>query len=65
MDIVLRLISEIWEILLDSSLFMLGGIGVAGMLKIMLDPDTILNHLGKGRYMSVVKAAFFGVPLPL
>ncbi len=56
---------EIWSILLDSSLYILIGITIAGLLKVVLNPNTILNHLGKGRFLSVVKAAMFGVPLPL
>jgi len=41
------------------------GILVAGILRVVLNPTTIFNHLGRGRFSSVIKAAFFGVPLPL
>lgn len=54
-----------WNILLDSSVYILFGILIAGLLNVMLSPGFILNHLGTGRFSSVVKAAFFGVPLPL
>lgn len=54
-----------WHILLDSSVYILLGILIAGLLKVFLNPDVIRNHLGQGRFSSVVKAAFFGVPLPL
>ena len=60
-----KIIEASWDILLDSSLYVLLGILVAGILKVVLNPTTIYNHLGKGRFSSVVKAAFFGVPLPL
>lgn len=56
---------EAWHILLDSSVYILVGILLAGLLKVVLQPATILRHLGRGRYMSVFKAALFGVPLPL
>lgn len=56
---------EAWHILLDSSVYILIGILLAGLLKVVLQPATILRHLGRGRYMSVFKAALFGVPLPL
>nr|WP_240194541.1 hypothetical protein [Desulfopila inferna] len=56
---------ESWSILLDSSIYILGGIVIAGLLKVTLNPNLILKHLGRGRYSSVAKAAFFGVPLPL
>lgn len=56
---------EAWHILLDSSVYILIGILLAGLLKVVLQPATILRHLGRGRYVSVFKAALFGVPLPL
>ena len=64
-DILTKIIWESWSILLDSSVYILGGIIIAGLLKVTLNPEFILRHLGKGRYSSVAKAAFFGVPLPL
>lgn len=63
--LITRLGMEVWSILLDSSLYIIIGITIAGLLKVVLNPNTILNHLGKGRFLSVVKAAMFGVPLPL
>lgn len=58
-------IKESWSLLLDSSVYILFGILIAGLLKVFLDPETIARHLGSGRFSSVVKAALFGVPLPL
>lgn len=54
-----------WGILLDSSIYILFGILVAGLVKVILTPGTVAAHLGRGRFSSVVKAAFLGVPLPL
>lgn len=65
MQILTTLLQEIAHILLDSSFYILIGITLAGIIKVVLNPNTILTHLGKGRFLSVVKAAFFGVPLPL
>ncbi len=65
MGFVSAFVAEVWHILLDSSFYILLGIVIAGLLKVSLNPNTILEHLGKGRFFSVVKAAFFGVPLPL
>jgi uncharacterized membrane protein YraQ (UPF0718 family) len=60
-----EIVAEAWEILLDSSVYILFGILMAGLLKVILNPNTIAKHLGRGRFSSVLKAAFFGVPLPL
>ncbi|MFH2124356.1 MAG: SO_0444 family Cu/Zn efflux transporter [Pseudomonadota bacterium] len=54
-----------WSLLLDSSIYILFGILVAGMLKVFLNPETVVKHLGSGRFSSVIKAALLGVPLPL
>lgn len=63
--IIESIFRETWNILLDSSVYILFGILVAGMLNVVINPGFIINHMGKGRFSSVVKAAFFGVPLPL
>ncbi len=65
LQIVEKLAQEVWHILLDSSFYILLGITIAGLLRVILNPNTVLKHLGRGRYSSVVKAAVLGVPLPL
>jgi uncharacterized membrane protein YraQ (UPF0718 family) len=64
-ELILTILRESWDILLDSAVYILFGLVIAGMLNIVLSPSFILNHLGTGRFSSVIKAAFFGVPLPL
>lgn len=54
-----------WHLLQESSLYMLLGLFVAGVLKVYLSPDFVAAHLGKGRVKSVFKAALLGVPIPL
>lgn len=56
---------EMWSILLDSSPYILLGILVAGFIKIYINQNFISRHLSQGKYLSVFKASFFGVPLPL
>lgn len=65
MNVLLDICNEFWEILLDSSPYILLGIFIAGFLKMFLNPGVIRDHLGQGRIASVFKAAFLGVPLPL
>lgn len=65
MEFIISIFNESWKILLDSSIYIILGIVIAGLLKTVLSTKTVLHHLGKGRYSSVFKAAFFGVPLPL
>jgi hypothetical protein len=64
-QIPVEILTAVWGILLDSSIYILFGILVAGLVKVILTPGTVAAHLGRGRFASVVKAAFLGVPLPL
>ncbi len=64
-EIIEKVAYEWWHILVDSAFYILLGIAIAGLLRVILNPNTVLNHLGKGRYSSVFKAAILGVPLPL
>ena len=54
-----------WGLLMDSSTYILFGIAVGGALKMFLSTEYVVRHLGRGRYRSVIKAALFGIPIPL
>jgi uncharacterized membrane protein YraQ (UPF0718 family) len=65
LELIGRFFVESWNILLDSAFYILFGITLAGILRVLMNPNTVLNHLGRGRYSSVAKAALLGLPLPL
>lgn len=65
MKIILESIAQSWHLLEASSIYMLFGILVAGLLRVFLNPGTIANHLGRGHIMPIFKAALLGIPLPL
>jgi uncharacterized membrane protein YraQ (UPF0718 family) len=54
-----------WDILVDSSVWMLFGFFMAGLLRAFVPTDLVARHLGRERRGNVFKAALFGVPLPL
>ncbi|MFZ5764916.1 MAG: SO_0444 family Cu/Zn efflux transporter [Thermodesulfobacteriota bacterium] len=54
-----------WEMLIDSSVYILFGLLVGGMLRTFLSPTYVARHLGHGRFLPVFKAALFGIPIPL
>lgn len=58
-------IDEFLNIFLDMSLYMLIGMILTGVLHVIMKRDTIAKHLGKDSRLPAVKAAAFGVPLPL
>ena len=56
---------ETWDLLLDASIYILFGLLVSGLLRVFLSPQTVVKHLGRGRFSSVFKAALIGIPIPL
>ncbi|PLX49618.1 MAG: hypothetical protein C0613_06960 [Desulfobulbaceae bacterium] len=64
-SLFLSILDHSWEMLLESSPYILFGISFGGLLKVFMPADFIARHLGQGRFLPVVKAAIFGIPLPL
>ncbi|MBI5017829.1 MAG: SO_0444 family Cu/Zn efflux transporter [Deltaproteobacteria bacterium] len=62
---MLRVLAEAWATTVESAPYLLFGFLVAGLLHGLLSAEAVVRHLGKGRISSVVKAALFGIPLPL
>ncbi len=56
---------EAWAVAGALAPWLFLGLGIAGLLHVLLPPDFIRRHLGRPGWGGVVKAAAFGVPLPL
>ena len=65
MNLILNSITASWHLLLESSIFILFGLLVGGLLRVFLHPHSVTRHLGNGRFSSVFKAALLGIPIPL
>ena len=65
MDFIVNIFLEAWHLLLQSSMYILFGLLVSGLLRVFLSPHSVAKHLGQGRFRSVFKAALLGIPLPL
>jgi len=65
MEFIILSLKHSWELLLEASIYILFGVLVAGLLKVFLNPSIISKHLGKGKFLSVIKAAILGIPIPL
>ena len=57
MNLVLNILLQSWNILLESSVFILFGLLVSGLLRVFLNPGAVSRHLGRGRFKSVLKAS--------
>jgi len=64
-SLLINVLHESWRMLLESSVYIIFGLMVGGMLKVFLSPSYVAQHLGNGRFSSVFKAALLGIPLPL
>ena len=64
MDLLTKLVSASWDVVLALAPWVLLGAAVAGVLHAVLPKDFVRRHLGRGRG-SVTKAVALGVPLPL
>ena len=65
MNLLLEIMDQSWRLLLDSAVYVLLGVLIGGMIKVFLNPGTVARHLGRGRVAPVLKAALWGIPLPL
>jgi uncharacterized membrane protein YraQ (UPF0718 family) len=65
MNLLFSVVIQSWNILLESSIFILFGLLVSGLLRVFLNPGAVAVHLGKGRFRSVFKASLLGIPIPL
>ncbi|MCD4654261.1 SO_0444 family Cu/Zn efflux transporter [bacterium] len=65
MDTLTNLIHQIWTVWYQMAPFLLLGFAVAGTLSIFVKPEFIQKHLGKGKFLPVIKTTLSGVPLPL
>jgi uncharacterized protein len=65
MYVILEILWESWLTVQHSSVYILFGILVAGLLRVFIRPEAVTRHLGQGRVSSVFKAALLGVPIPL
>jgi hypothetical protein len=65
MGFILDIFMESWRLLREASIYVLFGLLVAGMLRVFINPGAVAHHLGRGRFVSVFKAALLGIPIPL
>ena len=54
-----------WDLLLDSSTYIVFGLLVSGGLRVFLSPRSVARHLSNGPVKSVIKSATLGIPIPL
>jgi len=64
-EIVTSIVSESWAVMAEMSPYLLFGFAMAGLLSVLISAEIVERHLGGRGIVPVLKAALFGVPLPL
>jgi uncharacterized membrane protein YraQ (UPF0718 family) len=65
MNWIVEIVLNLWGTLQEMAPYLLFGFAVAGVLSVVISPDTVARHLGGSGIGSVIRAAIYGVPLPL
>jgi len=65
LDFIQGTLNESFQLLGRMSPYLLFGFFFAGILRVFSSSEKVARHLGEGRVSSVIKAALFGIPLPL
>jgi len=65
MEYILGILGSSWQILLDSSIFIIFGFFIAALIRAFISTESIVKYMGDRNMKSVFLAALFGVPLPL
>ena len=65
MDYLMEVFRQSVNLLFASAPYIIFGLLVSGLLRVFLNPNLVSRHLGQGRFGSVFKAAFLGIPIPL
>ena len=65
LESILNIIKEFWFVFEAMAPYLLFGFLIAGFLSVVISPDFVERHLGGRKFMSVLKATLFGIPLPL
>ncbi|SFB82879.1 SO_0444 family Cu/Zn efflux transporter [Pseudoalteromonas denitrificans] len=62
---IVELSNNFWQLFLISAPWLLLGLFVAGLIKVYLPKDFLIRHLGEEGFVSTLKAALIGAPMPL
>lgn len=65
MEFIIEIGVQMWDTLCEMAPYILFGFLAAGVLSVIVSPKTVEHHLGGNGFFASVKAALFGVPLPL
>ncbi|MCP3850592.1 MAG: SO_0444 family Cu/Zn efflux transporter [Gammaproteobacteria bacterium] len=64
-ELFIEFLTHFWALLNSIAFFILLGVLIAGVFKLLMPDSFIKKHLGQHNFMANIKAAVLGIPLPL
>ena len=64
-DFLLRFGEALWGLMLDTGVWLLAGLALAGVVHVLVPRSFLARHLAGGGAGPVAKASLLGIPLPL
>lgn len=64
-DALLGILVNSWDVLVDSGVYVIFGLAIAGLINAFLGEKKISENLGRKSFKSVLLSSLFGIPLPL
>jgi uncharacterized membrane protein YraQ (UPF0718 family) len=64
-ELIQTFVQDLWHTLAEMSPYLLFGFLIAGLLSVLISPESIEKHLGSKGLAPLLKASLFGIPLPL
>lgn len=65
MDVLKKILMEIWMVTVQMSPYLLFGFLMAGVLSVLISKEYVQRHLGGSGWKPSIKAALVGVPMPI
>lgn len=65
MSTVTEFLTTTWRLLAESAPYLLVGFFLAGLIKTVVSAERVERHLGTANFRSVLRAALYGIPIPL
>jgi hypothetical protein len=65
MVILVEILSASWQVFREAALYILLGLGVAGLMRVYITPESVGHYFRRGRFKSVLYSSLLGIPIPL
>lgn len=65
LSIIFHVLVSSWRILEAASIYLLFGFVIAGVIRVYVSSNSVVNYLQRGRFRSVFYASLLGIPIPL